>query len=129
MPHGGRRSADDRLLALLACGVTVEAAAQQAGVGAATVYRRLKDRRFRRRLQQVRADFVQRTAGTMTAVATEAVRTLVELLKVTSPAPVRLGAARAVLEIGMKVREVADLEERMAALEERLEAGDATRGR
>ena len=56
MPHGGRRSADDRLLALLACGVTVEAAAQQAGVGAATVYRRLKDRRFRRRLQQVRAD-------------------------------------------------------------------------
>jgi hypothetical protein len=30
---------------------------------------------------------------------------------------VRLGAARAVLEIGMKVRESADLEERLAALE------------
>ena len=35
---------------------------------------------------------------------------------------VRLGAARAVLEIGLKVREVADIEQRLATLEERLGA-------
>jgi DNA-binding MurR/RpiR family transcriptional regulator len=128
MPHNGRRSADERLLTLLACGMTVEAAAQQAGVGPATVYRRLRDPGFRQRLQRVRADFVQRTAGTMTAAATEAVRTLLELQKAPSPPAVRLGAARAVLEIGMKVREAADLEERLAALEERL-ANDGGRGR
>jgi hypothetical protein len=60
---------------------------------------------------------VSRTAGTLTAAAGEAVRTLLELLKSTASAAVRLGAARAVLELGMKVREVADLEERLAALE------------
>ncbi len=122
MPHGGRRNADERLLALLACGVTVEAAAQQSGVSPATVYRRLTDRNFRRRLQGVRADFVRRTAGTLTAAATEAVRTLLELLKPAAPPPVRLGAAKAVLEIGVKLREIAEVEERLAALEERLDA-------
>jgi hypothetical protein len=55
----------------------------------------------------------------------EAVRTLLELLKPVMPAAVRLGAARAVLEIGMKVREVADLEERLAALEQRMAADAA----
>ena len=39
-----------------------------------------------------------------------------------SPAAVRLGAARSVLEIGMKVRETAELEERLAALEEQVAA-------
>jgi hypothetical protein len=73
---------------------------------------------FRRRLQALRGDMVSRTAGTLTAAAGEAVQTLLELLKSTASAPVRLGAARAVLEIGMKVREAADLEERLAALEE-----------
>jgi hypothetical protein len=128
MPHNGRRSADERLLTLLACGMTVEVAAQQAGVSPATVYRRLNDPSFRQRLHRVRADFVQRTAGTLTAAATEAVRTLMELQKAPTAAAVRLGAAKAVLEIGMKVREVAELEERLAALEERLDA-DQGRGR
>jgi len=128
MPHSGRRNADERLLTLLACGFTVEVAAQQAGVGTTTVYRRMKDPNFRRQLQRVRADFVQRTAGTMTAAATEAVRTLLELLKAPTAAPVRLGAARAILEIGMKVREVADFEERLTALEQRLEPGTGAEG-
>jgi hypothetical protein len=125
----GRRAADERLLVALACGATVEAAARQAGVSESTAYRRLADRDFRRRLQGVRADFVQRTAGTMTAAATEAVRTLLELLKPAAPPPVRLGAAKAVLEIGLKVREAAELEERMTALEQRLDAGEAPRRR
>jgi hypothetical protein len=125
----GKRSGDERLLTALACGATVEAAARQAGVSERTAYRRLADRDFRRRLQGVRADFVQRTAGTLTAAATEAVRTLLELLKAPAAAAVRLGAARAVLEIGLRLREVADLEERLAALEERLDASEAARGR
>jgi hypothetical protein len=129
MAQKGKRSADEQLLTALACGATVEVAARQAGVSERTAYRRLADRDFRRRLQGVRADFAQRTAGTLTAAGTEAVRTLLELLRGPSAAAVRLGSARAVLEIGMKAREVADLEERMAALEERLQAGDAAPGR
>src|SRR5438445_13644650 len=92
------KKAEDASLLALACGATVEQAARQCGLSDRTVYRRLAERDFRRRLQGVRADFVQRTAGTMTAAATEAVRTLLELLKPASPPPVRLGAAKAVLE-------------------------------
>ena len=115
-----RKKAEDALLLTLACGASVDQAARQCGLSTRTVYRRLADSAFRQQLQALRADLVQRTAGALTAAATEAVRTLLELQKPSAPPAVRLGAARSVLEIGMKVREVADLEERLAALEESL---------
>jgi hypothetical protein len=40
-----------------------------------------------------------------------------------------LGAARSVLEIGVKLRETAELEFRLAALEERLAADETRTGR
>jgi hypothetical protein len=122
MPKAQRKKSEDALLLALACGATVEAAARQCGLSDRTVYRRMAEPDFHRRLQRVRDGFVQRTAGTMTAAAGEAVRTLLELMKAPFPPAVRLGAARAMLEIGMKVREASDLEERLAALEERLDA-------
>jgi HEAT repeat protein len=114
------KKGDDPLLLALACGATVEAAARQCRLSSRTVYRRLKDPDFQRRLQAFRGEMVQRTAGALTAASTEAVRTLLDLLKATAPAAVRLGAARAVLEIGVKLREAAELEQRLAALEEQL---------
>jgi hypothetical protein len=112
-----RKKSEDALLMALACGATVEGAARQCQLCARTVYRRLADPTFQRRLEALRADMVQRTAGMLTAAAGEAVKTLLALQKETTPAAVRLGAARAVLEIGIKVREVADLEQRLCALE------------
>ncbi|MCI0702330.1 MAG: hypothetical protein L0241_14705 [Planctomycetia bacterium] len=53
----------------------------------------------------------------LTAAANQSVSTLLALQKESVPAPVRLGAARAVLELGIKVRELVDLETRIAALE------------
>jgi hypothetical protein len=61
---------------------------------------------------------VKRSAGMLTAASGEAVRTLMSLQKESMPPAVRLGAARAVLEIGIKVRELVDLETRIAALEQ-----------
>ena len=115
-----RKKSEDAVILALACGATVETAARQCGLAERTVYRRMKEPDFKKRLKQVRADIVRRTAGALTAAATESVRTLMELQKSPSPPPVRLGAARAVLELGMKVREIADLEERLVAMEERL---------
>jgi hypothetical protein len=60
---------------------------------------------------------VRRTAGALTAASQESVRTLLTLQREPTPPAVRLGAARAVLELGMKVREAAELEERIAQLE------------
>ena len=132
MPQKGRRTADDQLLLALACGATIEAAARQAGVSESTAHRRLAEPEFQRRLRRVRSDIVLRTTGALTAASTESVRTLLELQKSTAPPTVRLGAARAVLEISMKLREVVELEAQMAELEAKvqaLETKDAPGGR
>jgi hypothetical protein len=120
MAQRGKRQADEKLLLALACGATVENAARAAGISPATAYRRLAEPAFRQRLQQVRTDMVSRAAATLTAAGTEAVKTLVVLQQSTAPAAVRLGAARAVLEMGIKLREMADLEERLTLLEQQI---------
>ena len=96
----------------------MEAAARQCGLSDRTVYRRLQDPEFKKRLENVRADMIQRSAGMLTAAAGEAVRTLLALQKDAIPAAVRLGAARAILEVGMKLRQMVELEQRLAELEE-----------
>jgi HEAT repeat protein len=106
----------------LACGATTEGAAQKADIGVATVYRRLKDPDFKDRLQKIRADIVQRTTGSATAAGIEAIKTLVALMRDSNPGSVRLGAARAVLELGTKLRESVELEQRIAVLEQRTDA-------
>jgi hypothetical protein len=117
MARHGKKDVDDRLLAALACGATPEAAARSA-------CRRLAEPAFRQRLQGLRSDMVQRTAGALTAAGAEAVRALLALLREAAPAAVRLGAARSVLELGVKLREAAELEERLTALEEQVAAND-----
>src|SRR5262245_42130134 len=96
---GSRRHADDAFLTALASGAAVENAARSAGISVRTAQRRLAEPGFRKRLQQIRADMVELTTGTLTAAATEAVETLLALQQPTTPATVRLGAARAILEI------------------------------
>ena len=113
MSDKSRKKTEDALLIALACGASVEQAARQSGLSSRTVYRRLADPAFRQRVLALRGDMVSRIGGTLTAAATEAVRTLLELLKSPASAAVRLGASRAVLEIGMKVREMTDVEERL----------------
>jgi hypothetical protein len=63
---------------------------------------------------------IERTAATLTAAGGEAVKALVSLLAASTPPPVRLGSARTVLEMGVKYRELADMEQRVRALEQRL---------
>jgi hypothetical protein len=115
MAQNGKKSADQVLLLALACGP--EAAARQAGVSARTVFRRLADPGFKAQLQKLQADMVHRSMGTLVAMYGEAARGLLELIKSTAPPAVRLGAIRTVLEFGLRLREQADLEERLAALE------------
>jgi hypothetical protein len=118
MPQRGRKNADEVLILALACGATVETAAHQAGVSPATVYRRKKEPQFLRQLKEARADMAQRTAGMLVGAGMESAKTLMTLQKEPAPFAVRLGAARAVLEVGLKLREVVELEERLLALEE-----------
>src|SRR5215475_1920622 len=120
------KKADRTLLQALACGATVEHAARKARVGERTVYRRLADPMFCRQLSQLRTEMVQRTAGMLTGASMGSVKVLVDLQNdVAVPASVRRHSARDVLEMNLKFRETAELEQRLAAVEARL-AGGAT---
>jgi hypothetical protein len=121
MSKKNKKAADQALLTALAFGATVENAARKAGIGERTAYRRLGDPAFQARLNQARVDAVLRTTGMLTGAGLGSVKTLVDLQQdVSVPAAVRRGAARDVLELAVKYRESADMEQRVAAIEDRV---------
>jgi hypothetical protein len=123
MPRKNKALQDQALLAALAIGSTVENAARKVGIGERTAYRRLAEPAFQARLQQARVDLVLRTAALLTGAGLGSVKTLVDLQHdAATPAAVRRGAARDVLELGCKLREAAAMNERLTALEGQLEA-------
>ena len=125
MAQKGRRASDEKLLLALACGATVENAARSAGVSERTAYRRLGDPAFQGAVKKARAEMVQRALGRLSDSATAAADALRRLLHAEAES-VRLGAARSILELGTKLRDAAELEERLRALEERAaNQGDA----
>ena len=117
MAGGDRRDADQALVAALAAGATKQEAARLAGVGERTIYRRLEDPDFRRRVDQARSELVTQAVGRLADASAAAVTTLRALLGADSES-VRLGACRAILDLGLKLRESEELERRIAALEE-----------
>jgi len=122
---GDRSRADAALIAALAGGSTVEDAASAAGVGVATVYRRLKEPEFRARVDGARSEMIGRAVARLADASTAAVDRLTKLLTAESES-VQLGAARNILELGAKLREHVDLAERVRALEEQHEREKAT---
>src|SRR5215831_11446845 len=119
-----RTAVDRALLQALACGATVENAARKAGVCERTVYRRLEDPAFCRRVQELRTEMMQRTTGMLTGAGMGSVKVLVDLQSdVAMPAGVRRRSARDVLELSLKFREATELEQRLAAVEARLAGG------
>jgi transposase-like protein len=120
MAQRGRRSADQKLILALTCGATIEAAARQAGVSEATVYRRLKDPEFKAQLQTARQGMVERTTNMLSAASTESVKTLLRLQGERYPPAVQLGAAKAIVELGSKLRDNQDLFERVVAIQTQL---------
>ena len=116
-----RKEADQALLQALACGASVENAARRARMSERTAYRRLDNQAFLEQLDQLRADMVQRTAGMLTGAGMGSVKALVDLQNdMAMPPAVRRRAARDILELGLKFRESAELEQRLAAVEAQL---------
>jgi hypothetical protein len=107
---------------LLACGATVDSAARQAGVSLRTANRRLADPAFKRQVNELRWQMVDRAVGMVTAAMGESAKTLILLQKENAPYPTRLGAAKAMFEIGLKLRDQNDIEKRLAELEGQMAA-------
>lgn len=117
---GRRTRGEERLLTALAAGSSVEQAARSAGVSERTAYRRLADPAFRSRLAIVRDDLVREALGDLVGSASAAVATLRRLLAASNE-HVQLGAARALLDQLLRLREALELAQRVSALERRLE--------
>ena len=115
-PHTGRSAADERFAAELAAGATVVDAAAAAGIALRTAHRRLEDPDFAARVRELRAVMVSTSLGRLSNGMAAAADALNELVGTKSPA-VRLRAARAVLEIAMRLREATEIEDRLAAVE------------
>jgi hypothetical protein len=111
------------IFALVMLCSSVAFAGRWAGLSPRTAHRRLANPQFRQQLNQIRADMVQRAAALLTAAAMEAIKTLVALQDQTTPPAVRLGAARAILELGTKLREASEWEARLSVLEQRMVPG------
>lgn len=118
---GGSRAANKELAAAkLACGSTVREAASAAGCDERTVYKwRATDAAFRRRIEELRSAAVEGALGRLSDTMTAAADVLAALLTNKKP-ETRLKAARAVIELGLRVRAEAETAARLDEIERRL---------
>lgn len=116
MAHRGRKNADDALALALASGLTIEAAAERAGVSARTAHRRLADPAFTARARQAGDELMIQGVGLLAGTMTAAISTLRELLNAESEGT-RLRAALAVVDLTLKVRVQVELTQRVAEIE------------
>lgn len=121
MASSGRHSADSVLAGLLAGGQTLRTAASLAGLSERTAARRTADPRFRAEVERLRADMLGAAMGRMSDGLTDAADTLRALLKAKGETA-RLGAARTLIELTLRMRESVSLEDRLAEVERRIGA-------
>ena len=102
----------------LASGCTLREAARESGAGERTIKTWMATRSgFTQRITELRAEMTSRALGRLVDGMVSAADTLGYLCRKGKSEMVRLSAARAVLELGNKLRETVELEERIAALE------------
>jgi hypothetical protein len=110
------RRADDVLIAALATGSTVAAAAAQAGLSDATVYVRLRNPEFKERIQVLRSQMTWEAVGVLTSTMTAAATKLRALLD-NPNARIQLNAARSIIELAFKAGDLAELRAKLEELD------------
>jgi hypothetical protein len=102
----------------LASGYSLGQAARKSGAGARTIRTWTAEvPAFVRRVSELRGEMTSQALGRLVEAMTSAADTLGFLSRKGKSETVRLGAARAVIEMGQKLRETVELEDRIAALE------------
>ena len=101
---------------------TTRAAAQAAGVSETTIFRWLADPAFSKAHREARGRILESTLLALQSASSDAVQTLRAVMNDHDALPAaRVSAARSVLEFALKARTELEIEERLAALEQRLE--------
>lgn len=100
---------------------TIGEAAKAAGVASPTLWRWLQREDFKKRYRQVRQEAVSQAVAQLQQVASDAVRTLQDVMKdPDATASAKVSAARTVLEMSLEAVELEDLAERVEQLERQL---------
>lgn len=118
-PGTGRSAAAEAAALALASGSTVRAAAKRAGIGERTLYAWLNRSAFKAKVSRLRSRLVDTALGQLSKDMTAAAAVLRKLLKADDE-NVRLRAARAVIELGVALRQTSELADRVEQLESRL---------
>jgi hypothetical protein len=113
--NGSSVNRQEAVALALAVGQAVQEAANTTGVGRRTIYRWFKRPAFRRRIAELRAELFGQAVGRLANLAGTAAQTLAGLLESQSET-VRLQAARAVLDLGPRLRESTELAAQVAEL-------------
>lgn len=114
-----RKAAVGVAAAALAAGGGVADAAKKAGIGRRTLTRWLTNPKFAARVDAMRTEAITGAMNRLGKSMASAADTLTALLKAPR-AETRLRAAKAVLELGMKMKEHGELVQRVSDLEQRL---------
>ncbi len=120
--------AEKVLTALLHHGA-VRAAAKDAGVSEATVFRYLQDAEFQRRYRAARADVVDAAVALMQRLSVNAVTTLGTVMHDTkAPASARVSAAKTILEQSMSGVELTELRQEVEEIKQMLAEREVVTG-
>jgi transposase-like protein len=103
----------------LASGMTVVAAAEQAGVSESTVHRKLKQPAFRRLVARLRGQMLDAALGRLAENMTRAADKVARLLDSADEA-VALRAARTLMSLGLRLRDSVELADRIHEIEREL---------
>lgn len=116
MEQNGTEKKDVLLSIALATGQNITQAGQESGLGRTTVYRKLANPKFRRRVARLRQQFISEALGRLTDQMCSAADRLVETMSDDDPR-LRLRAARTLIMMAVKLRDSVDLSDRMHDLE------------
>ncbi len=117
-----------RAIAALLTTKDVGSAAKEARIGERTLYTWLDNVSFRAALKQAEAHAIEKAVSLVSGMSQYAVSVIVSLMANERVSDgVRLRAAQTVLDQMVKLREYADLEARVAALEATVEAEERTK--
>jgi len=120
MAENDGQQGDELLLAALVKGLTQEQAGAAAGVSPRTVARRLADPQFASQLREARATIADSCLGRLADAAGDAVETMRTVMTNSKSDNLKVSAARALLELFLKARQLQDVEGRLSEIENHL---------
>ena len=124
--HSGKLSRNQqRAIVALLASPSIEAAAATVGIGQRSLYRWLKLDQFQQAYRAARKEIVSQAVGKIQNAMTLAVDTLVRIMSdPDGPPSCRVAAAKCVLDLGLIVGQLEEVETRLAAIEKRIERGN-----